>query len=100
MDQMENHFCGNILQVNSVSGDPLIVMSKRAYNGFTHLQREQLEQFGKLVAVDLDTLETIGGGSARCIMAEIFSQRKAEKKPQNPADLWNGRVHGCPPGTI
>ena len=81
MDQMENHFCGNILQVNSVSGDPLIVMSKRTYNGFKHLQREQLEQYGKLVAVDLDTIETIGGGSARCMMAEIFSQRKAEKKP-------------------
>jgi len=81
MDQMENHFSGNILQVNLVSGDPLIVMSKRAYKCFTHLQREQLEQFGKLEAGDLDTIETLGGGSARCMMAEIFSQHKAEKKP-------------------
>lgn len=76
MDQMEDHFCGNILQVNSIAGDPLIVMSQRAFNGFSETQRLKLEQYGKLVPVDLDTIETIGGGSARCMMAEIFSKKR------------------------
>lgn len=77
VDQMEKHFCGNILQVNSLDGKPLIVMSERAFKGFSNPQRQQLEQYGKIVAVNLDTIETIGGGSARCMMAEIFSQRKS-----------------------
>ena len=34
MEQMEQHFCGNILQVNSAGGNPLIVMSRRAFEGF------------------------------------------------------------------
>ena len=75
LDQMEKCFCGNILQVNSVSGDPLIIMSQRASKGFTDAQHRKLEQYGKIVAVNLDTIETIGGGSARCMMAEIFSKK-------------------------
>lgn len=76
MAQMEQHFCGNILQVNSaVDGHPLIVMSQRARHGFTDHQLADLERFGKITAVDLDTIETIGGGSARCMMAEIFSEK-------------------------
>lgn len=78
MDQMENHFCGNILQVNSVEGNPRIIMSQNAFNGFTEKQLLTLEQYGKPVCVDLKTIETIGGGSARCMMAEIFSKRKQE----------------------
>ena len=58
------------------AGDPLIVMSQRAFSGFSTHHRRQLEQYGKLVAVNLETIETIGGGSARCMMAEIFSQKK------------------------
>jgi hypothetical protein len=77
MAQMENHFCGNILQVNSKTGDPLIVMSERAFHGFSSLQLKTLEQYGKIVSVDLSMVESIGGGSARCMMAEIFSKKNA-----------------------
>lgn len=76
MDQMENYFCGNILQVNSAGGTPLIVMSKRALSGFTPAQIQRLEIYGKILAVDLATIEAVGGGSARCMMAEIFSEKK------------------------
>lgn len=76
MEQMENHFCGNILQVNSTGGRPLIVMSQQAHDGFTPEQRGRLSAFGTLLPMDLTTIETIGGGSARCMMAEIFSERK------------------------
>ena len=76
MDQMENHFCGNILQVNSAGGRPLIVMSEKAYAGFTSQQIQRLEVHGHILPIDLTTIETIGGGSARCMMAEIFSEKK------------------------
>ncbi|MCG8636798.1 MAG: arginine deiminase-related protein [Desulfobacterales bacterium] len=76
MDQMENHFCGNILQVNSAGGRPLIVMSQKAYDGFTEEQRERMGKYGQLLPMDLTVIETIGGGSARCMMAEIFSEKK------------------------
>ncbi len=76
MDQMENHFCGNILQVNSAGGRPLIVMSQKAHAGFSPNQIQRLEVYGKILPMDLTTIETIGGGSARCMMAEIFSEKK------------------------
>jgi hypothetical protein len=75
MEQMEKHFCGNILQVNSSDGNPLIVMSKRAFAGYSTEQIQRLEQYGKILPVDLTTIETVGGGSARCMMAEIFSEK-------------------------
>lgn len=64
-------FCGNILQLVSNQG-PKIVMSETALHAFTPTQREILEKHGKLVAVDISQIETTGGGSARCMMAEIF----------------------------
>ncbi|HCY85430.1 MAG TPA: hypothetical protein DHV36_09885 [Desulfobacteraceae bacterium] len=76
MEQMEKHFCGNILQVNSAGGRHLIVMSRRAFKGFTEDQIKRLEQYGKILPMDLDVIETVGGGSARCMMAEIFSEKK------------------------
>ncbi|MCG8530176.1 MAG: arginine deiminase-related protein [Desulfovibrionales bacterium] len=76
MDQMENYFCGNILQVNSAGGRPLIVMSQTAHDGFSDDQRSRLEKYGTLLPMELSTIESIGGGSARCMMAEIFSEKK------------------------
>ncbi len=75
MDQMENHFCGNILEVHSTDGHPFIVMSNRAFSGYSKEQLHRLEQYGRILHVDLETIETVGGGSARCMMAEIFSEK-------------------------
>jgi len=76
MDQMEQYFCGNILQVNSDKKEPLIVMSKRAYEGFNKEQLKRLGIYGKIIPIDLTTIEAVGGGSARCMMAEIFSKKE------------------------
>jgi hypothetical protein len=51
-------------------------MSKRAHAGFTQDQLTRLTTYGKLIPVDLETIETVGGGSARCMMAEIFSEKR------------------------
>ncbi len=71
VDQM-NQFCGNILELQSINGNKLIVMSQSAYNAFSDSQKTQLAQHGKLIPIDVKTIETIGGGSVRCMLGEIF----------------------------
>ncbi|MDN3582604.1 citrulline utilization hydrolase CtlX [Mucilaginibacter flavus] len=66
-----NQFAGNMLEVKSISGETLIVMSKNAFNAITQQQKTVLEKYGKLVYADINTIETNGGGSARCMMAEV-----------------------------
>ena len=73
-----NHFAGNMLEVQTRTGDKLIVMSQNAYDVLSEDQRATLGQFGKLVHNDLNTIETCGGGSARCMMAEIHLPRTEE----------------------
>lgn len=74
-EQMEKNFCGNILHVKNAAQQPYIIMSKSAFNGFSQVQKEQLEQYGELLVNDIDTIEAVGGGSARCMVAEIFLQK-------------------------
>jgi hypothetical protein len=66
------HFAGNMLEVINDKGEKLIVMSQQAYGSLTASQAVQLQHFGKIIASPLTTIESIGGGSARCMMAEIF----------------------------
>ncbi|MDV7104845.1 arginine deiminase-related protein [Vibrio sp. TH_r3] len=74
--QQMNHFCGNILQLKNSRGEKLIAMSQSAYDAFTVTQRNQLATHGKLVALDVSTIESIGGGSVRCMLAEVFLTKK------------------------
>lgn len=69
-DQM-NHFAGNMLQVHNDRGEKLLVLSSQAYHSLDPDQRRKLESFNRIVHSPLDTIETNGGGSARCMMAEI-----------------------------
>jgi hypothetical protein len=77
-EQAEKGCCGNILQVKSAS-DPskkFIVMSERAFKGFTEEQKKKLEKHGEILHSNIDTIEEIGGGSARCMMCEVFLQKQ------------------------
>lgn len=71
VDQM-NQFCGNLLQLETASGQKVIAMSQSAYNAFTPAQISQLSSHGKLLAFDVSTIEQIGGGSVRCMLGEVF----------------------------
>ena len=75
-EQAEKHFCGNTIQLRGKTGNKLIVMSHAAHDGFSQQQREQLAKHGKLLAIDIPTIELIGGGSARCMVAEVFLPRR------------------------
>lgn len=66
-----NHFAGNMLEVKNADGDNLIVMSASAYNSLTDEQRTILTKYGKLIYADIHTIENNGGGSARCMIAEV-----------------------------
>jgi hypothetical protein len=69
-DQM-NSFAGNMLEVKNKAGENLIVMSQNAYNALDEEQKTTLKKYGKLVYADINTIETNGGGSARCMIAEV-----------------------------
>ena len=65
------HFAGNMLEVKNSAGDTLIVMSQSAFDALLDEQKQILKKYGKLVHADIGTIETLGGGSARCMMAEV-----------------------------
>jgi hypothetical protein len=71
LEQM-NHFAGNMLQVNNPAGEYFLVMSSQAYRSLTPAQISQIEQHNPILHSPLDTIERNGGGSARCMIAEIF----------------------------
>lgn len=76
LDQM-NSFAGNMLQVRNAAGQTFLVMSSQAYYSLTPEQISQLESYNPILHSDLRTIETNGGGSARCMMAEIFLPESA-----------------------
>lgn len=71
-EEQMHQFAGNMLQVGGMGAAKYLVMSQTAYNSLTTEQIEQIEKFNKIIAVDINTIETLGGGSARCMMAEVF----------------------------
>ena len=70
-DQM-NSFAGNMLEVQNNMGNKYLMMSSRAYQSLHAEQSNQIQEFVEIIHSPIDTIETLGGGSARCMMAEIF----------------------------
>lgn len=71
MEQM-NHYAGNMLQVKSNDMQDYVVMSKAAYDSLTTGIIDQLNKHTKTIVLDIPTIEKYGGGSVRCMMAELF----------------------------
>lgn len=69
-------FAGNMLQVLDGNDQPTLVMSSSAYHSLTPEQIKRIEAYGPIVHSPLPTIETCGGGSARCMMAEVFLPKK------------------------
>lgn len=65
-------FCANVLELEDSDGTPQLAMSERAYQAFTPEQRGSIERRVEVIHVDLETIETHGGGSARCMLAELY----------------------------
>jgi hypothetical protein len=71
LDQLEN-FAGNMLEVKSEEGKKYYVMSSSAYNSLTQVQIDLISKFSEIIVGDIPTIEKYGGGSVRCMLAEIF----------------------------
>jgi len=68
-------FAGNMLQVLGANDKRYMIMSKAAYNCLKSEQINIIEKHSEIIYSDLETIETVGGGSARCMMAEVFLPR-------------------------
>lgn len=71
IDQMMN-FAGNILELQTAAGDKIIAMSSTAHAALTDTQKQALEAHATLLPIPIPTIEQIGGGSLRCMIAELF----------------------------
>jgi hypothetical protein len=71
VEQM-NSFAGNMLALQSKTGKDILVLSQSAFNVLTPVQRINIERYCELLPLSINTIETVGGGSARCMIAEIF----------------------------
>lgn len=70
-------FAGNLLALRSHGGDPLIAMSEAALRALAPDNRRRIERHGAIVAAPIPTIERLGGGSVRCMLAEVFLPRTA-----------------------
>ena len=73
-EEQNHRFAGNMLQV--MGDKPYLVMSNSAYNSLSESQIKTIENYCPIIHSPLDTIEACGGGSARCMMAEIFLPKK------------------------
>src|SRR5699024_8878504 len=71
-EEQMHHFAGNMLQVIGDRGKSYLVMSQSAKECLSEDQINTIERYTKILSSDLHTIETLGGGSARCMMAEVF----------------------------
>lgn len=76
-EQQVNQFAGNMLQVRGHDNELFLIMSQSAYDSLSLDQIKRIEKHCKIMSSPLDTIETCGGGSARCMMAEVFLPKLA-----------------------
>jgi len=75
-EQQLTQFAGNMLQVHNTKGVRFLVMSTKAYQSLSDEQIITISTFNKIIHADISTIEINGGGSARCMIAEIFLKKK------------------------
>jgi hypothetical protein len=71
LEQM-HHFCGNCLELENSSGEKFLVMSSNAFAHFSDFQKLMIEKHNRILHTSLETIETFGGGGARCMLAELY----------------------------
>ncbi len=75
-NEQMNHFAGNMLALQTNSNKNILVSSQSAFDSLNANQKKEIEKYCELLPLPIKTIETIGGGSARCMIAEIFLQRQ------------------------
>ena len=75
-EEQVTNFAGNMLEVHGKDDERFLIMSQAAFNSLTQSQKAQINNHCKIISSPLDTIEFCGGGSARCMMAEVFLPKK------------------------
>ncbi|HLS31200.1 MAG TPA: arginine deiminase-related protein, partial [Flavobacteriaceae bacterium] len=75
-EEQLHHFAGNMLEVRGAFDKKYWVMSEAAKNSLTEEQINLFEKYSEILSSDLSVIETLGGGSARCMLAEVFLPKK------------------------
>lgn len=75
-EKQMQQFAGNMLQVQNTDGKKFLIMSQTAYQSLEQNQIENIEKYCEFIYSDLNTIEVNGGGSARCMLAEIFLPKR------------------------
>ncbi|MEO1262021.1 MAG: arginine deiminase-related protein [Bacteroidota bacterium] len=75
LDQMMQ-FAGNMLQVSNENGETFLIMSEQAFKSLRPEQIQQIEKHTAILYAPIPTIETLGGGSVRCMMAEVFLPKR------------------------
>jgi hypothetical protein len=75
-EQMAN-FAGNMLLLRTTDGGKIVALSRTAFAALASDQRAAIERHRELVPIDIPTIETAGGGSVRCMIAEIFLKSRS-----------------------
>ncbi len=68
-------FAGNMIEVKSQNGEPFVILSSRAFHSLLPGQIDAITRFAEMIPISIDTIETYGGGSVRCMVAGIFNPR-------------------------
>lgn len=71
-EKQVTQFAGNMLQVKGENNKLFLIMSSSAFNSLTKEQVNKIEKHNTIIHSSLNIIETCGGGSARCMMAEVF----------------------------
>jgi hypothetical protein len=75
-EEQMHQFAGNMLQVQNQNGEKFLIMSETAYRSLSGDQVAAIEKYCGIIYSDLNTIEVNGGGSARCMLAEVFLPKK------------------------
>jgi len=95
-------FCGNVLELQNAAGELFLAMSQSAFDAFTPQQRARLSHDKTLLPFDISTIETVGGGSVRCMLGEVFLPHRhtdsfltapSVYEAGKPASHRAGRIH-------
>jgi len=79
-EQIYSHFAGNMLQVRNEKGERILVMSERIFKNLSNEQESRLRHHNDhLLPISIPTIEKVGGGSVRCMLAEIFEGKQGDK---------------------
>jgi len=78
-----NAYCANVLEVQNHRGQPFLVASRTAWQAFTAAQQQKIEGAARPLILDIPLIERVGGGSARCMLAELFGVAGNEATPNH-----------------